>query len=378
MNLAQILKGTAAAAAFAVAAMPALAADYKLVVMQSLTGAAAFIGASVADGAVMAFEEMNASNFFGEGNSVVFEVADDATDRTQTLSLITRYAADPAVIGVMGPTSGAVALAAAALANELSIPIVSTSNSHEVIERGRWSNILTQPGDVTIPYIAQYAVEVLGVKSCAIISIRDVEAYVALQRMFEAYVQERGVKLASVDGIAVTDSDFSSLATRIANADQDCVFIGAPAAQGANIIIQLKQAGLDPSVKIIGHNAFSSPAFVSTGGAAVEGVYLMGSWVPGGFDDRSRDFAARFQAWKNVPADDWNAVGYSGAYVLATALKNAMPNVTRESFTEALVKVTDVPVVIGDGIYSYDDKRVPRFGMKVLTVKNGAFVEAPR
>ncbi|MFN3642752.1 MAG: ABC transporter substrate-binding protein [Gemmobacter sp.] len=377
MKLSHVLRGTVAGA-FALAATTATAADYKLVVMQSLTGAAAFIGASIADGAVMAFEEMNANGFFGEGNKVVFEVADDATDRTQTLSLITRYAADPSVIGIMGPTSGAVALAAAALANELAIPIVPTSNSHEIIERGKWSNILTQPGDVTMPYIAHYAADVLGVKACAVIGIRDVESYVALQRMFESIMAERGVKLASVDGIAVTDSDFSSLATRIASADQDCVFIGAPASQGANVIIQLRQAGLDPATKIIGHNAFSSPAFVSTGGAAVEGVYLMGSWVPGGFDDASRDFAARFQAWKNVPADDWNAVGYSGAYVLATALKNTMPEVTRERFTEALVKVTDVPVVIGDGTYSFDDKRVPRFGMKVLTVKDGQFVEAPR
>ncbi|MFN6978392.1 MAG: ABC transporter substrate-binding protein [Gemmobacter sp.] len=377
MKLSHVLRGTVAGA-FALAATAATAADYKLVVMQSLTGAAAFIGASIADGAVMAFEEMNASGFFGEGNKVVFEVADDATDRTQTLSLITRYAADPSVIGIMGPTSGAVALAAAALANELGIPIVPTSNSHEIIERGKWSNILTQPGDVTMPYISHYAADVLGVKSCAVIGIRDVESYVALQRVFESIMAERGVKLASVDGIAVTDSDFSSLATRIASADQDCVFIGAPASQGANVIIQLRQAGLDPATRIIGHNAFSSPAFVSTGGAAVEGVYLMGSWVPGGFDDASRDFAARFQAWKNVPADDWNAVGYSGAYVLATALKNTMPEVTRDRFTEALVKVTDVPVVIGDGTYSFDDKRVPRFGMKVLTVKDGQFVEAPR
>lgn len=377
MKLAKMLKGTAAAAAFALAAMPALAVDYKLVVLQSLTGGAAFIGASVADGAAMAFDELNASGFFGE-DRVVFEIADDATDRTQTLSLVTRYAADPSVVMVMGPTSGAVALAAAALANELEMPILTTSNSMEAVERGPWANILTQPASVTIPYIADYAVDVLGVKNCAVISLRDVEAYVALQRQFEQHVQARGVTLASVDGVGAQDSDFSALATRIANADQDCVFIGLPAAQGANLIIQLRQAGLDPATKIIGHNAFSSPSFVSTGGAAVEGVYLMGSWVPGGFDEASRAFAERFQARKGVPADDWNAVGYSGAMVIAHALRDAERPVTRASMLAALTSQRDVPVVIGEGKYNYDEHRVPRFGMRVLTVRNGQFVDAPR
>ena len=45
------------------------------------------------------------------------------TDRNQTLSLIKRYAADPTVLAIMGPTSGAVAVAGAAAANDLKVPL---------------------------------------------------------------------------------------------------------------------------------------------------------------------------------------------------------------------------------------------------------------
>lgn len=378
MGIGRVMLAAAAGAAVVVSAVSAQAEDYKVVVLQSLTGGAAFIGASVKDGAVLAADELNEKNFLGEGNKLVYEVADDATDRTQTLSLITRYAADPSVLAVMGPTSGAVALAGANVANEREIPVMTTTNSMEVVENGPWSFILTQPAFVTIPYLADYAADVLGVKNCAIIGIKDIEAYVALQREFEKQIQAKGVKLASVDGVAGTDSDFSALATKIASSQQDCVFVGAPASQGANIILQLRQAGLDPSIPILGHNAFASPAFVEKGGGAVEGVYLIGSWVPGGFDDFSTAFAESFKKETGAAADNWNAVGYSGMQVIAHALKDAGPHPDRAAVRDALAKVKDVPVVVGQGSYSYDDKRVPHFGMNVLTVKDGQFVQAPR
>ena len=78
-----------------------------MVVLQSLTGGAAFIGAPVKDGMVLAAEEINRKAELGAGNTLKVIVADDANDRAQTLPLLTRYAADPSVLLIMGPTSGA-------------------------------------------------------------------------------------------------------------------------------------------------------------------------------------------------------------------------------------------------------------------------------
>ena len=41
------------------------------------------------------------------------------------------------------------------------------------------------------------------------------------------------------------------------------------------------------------------------------------------------------------------------------------------------LKPEDIPVVVGTHTYSYDEERVPYFGMKVLQVKDGAFTVAP-
>ncbi len=353
------------------------AAEYKVVVLQSLTGGAAFIGAPMRDGAVLAAEEINRKQELGAGNTIKVEIADDATDRNQTLSLIKRYAADPTVLAIMGPTSGAVAVAGAAAANDLKIPLLATSNSMDVLKAGPWSHILTQPGDVTMPFIANYAIDKLAVKNCTVIGLHDVEIYLSMQRVFENIIKQRGARVGSVEAIKGNDSDFSALATKVVNANPDCVFISATAPQSANLIIQLRNAGLDPKTRVLGHNAFSSSQLVDRGGKAVEGVYFIGDWVPGGTDDFSRAFAASFRAKHKAEADNWAAVGYGGMRIMANAIKNAGVSPTRDSVRAALGRTKDVPVVIGQGSYSMNAERVPFSGMRVMQVKNGKFELAP-
>lgn len=376
-KLSKQLSQISVASLMAAAAFSAQAAEYKVVVMQSLTGGAAFIGAPLKDGALIAVDEVNRKQLLGAGNTLKVEVADDATDRTQTLSLLKRFAADPSVLMVMGPTSGAVAVAGAAAANDLKLPVLTTSNSMDVLKAGPWSFILTQPGDFTLPYMANYAVDKLKVRNCTVIGINDVEIYVQMQKVFENVVKSKGAKIGSVEAIKGSDSDFGALATKVVNDAPDCVFISATAPQAANIIIQLRQAGLDPKTKVIGHNAFSSPALVERGGKAVEGVYFIGDWVPGGAEDQGKAFAQAWKAKHKSEADNWAAVGYTGIQIVAAALKNAGPNPTRESIRVALGKTKDVQVPVGTNKVTYDAERRPNWGMRVMQVQNGTFTLAP-
>ena len=366
-----------AATLLVMAGLSAQAAEYKIVLMQSLTGSSAFIGAPLKDGALIAVEEVNKQQLLGPGNTLKVEVADDATDRTQTLTLLRRYAADPNVLMVMGPTSGAVAVAGAAAANDLKLPVLTTSNSMDVLKAGPWSFILTQPGDFTVPHMANYAVDKLKVRNCTVIGINDVEIYLQMQRVFESVVKQKGAKIGSVESIKGADSDFGALATKVVNAAPDCVFISATAPQAANIIIQLRQAGLDPATKIIGHNAFSSPQLVERGGKAVEGAYFIGDWVPGGSEEQGKRFSQAWKAKYKSDADNWAAVGYTGIQIVTAALKNAGPNPTRESVRVALGQVKDVHVPVGTNKVTYDAERRPNWGMRVLHVKDGRFVQAP-
>jgi len=145
----------------------------------------------------------------------------------------------------------------------------------------------------------------------------------------------------------------------------------------ANLAIQLKQAGLPASVKLIGQTGLSSPQLVSIGGAAVEGLVFNSDWTPGGNTPASQAFAAAYRAKTGKDADNWAALGYSYMTVVAHAIKAAGPNPTRELIREALSKTKDVPVVVGTGRYSYVD-RIPTYGSIFLMVKDGKFIVAPQ
>jgi branched-chain amino acid transport system substrate-binding protein len=144
----------------------------------------------------------------------------------------------------------------------------------------------------------------------------------------------------------------------------------------ANLAIQLKQAGLPPTTRLIGQTGLSSPQLVQIGGAAVEGIVFNSDWTPGGSTPAARAFAAAYKAKTGKDADNWAALGYSYMQVVAHAVRAASPNPTREKIRDALTRTKDVPVVVGTGRYSYEN-RIPVYGSVFLQVKDGKFVPAP-
>ena len=138
----------------------------------------------------------------------------------------------------------------------------------------------------------------------------------------------------------------------------------------------MKQAGLPASVKLIGQSGLSSPELIKIGGAAVEGLVFSSDWTPGGGIPAAQAFATAYKTKTGKDADNWAALGYSYMTVVATAIKAASPNPTREKVRDALAKTKDVPVVVGSGKYSYVD-RIPTYGSFFLVVKDGKLVAAP-
>ena len=366
----------AALVGLSLASTAILAADRKIVILQALTGAAAFVGVPASEGMKFAAEELNAKNFLG-ADRIVVEIADSASARAQAMAAVTRYAADPSVLFILGPTTAPEAIPSAGVANDAKIGMKAMTNAVALLNAGPWGFISAQPPLITMPQLGDYAIDVVKVKSCATIRFTDNEAYVDLERIFVEYTEKRGMKIVDRSGIKQADSDFSTVATRIVAAKPDCVMLFTLGPSAANMAIQLKQAGLPANVKLIGQTGLSSPQLIQIGGAAVEGLVFNSDWTPGGNSPAGAAFATAYKAKTGKEADNWAALGYSYMTVVATAIHAAGPNPTRESIRDALAKTKDVPVVIGTGKYSYVN-RIPTYGSTFLMVKDGKFVPAPQ
>ncbi len=375
----QIAFGAALAALLApLAATPSWAVDYLIGVEQSMTGPIGFVGVPVANGVRIAADQINASGMLGAGNRIVIDVQDTASDKTQALTLFSKFAGDPKVLAVVGPTSTVEALAVSPVANDRKIVMMATATSLEVLKPGPWSFKGTITPLQYMPPIAKYALEVGKVKRCAQVYDRQNESTAAQHVVFRDWVTQRGVTVVSEDGVLGSDTDFTAIATKIVAANVDCVQISTQGPVSANIIVQLRQAGLPATAKVFGSTSESAQQYLQIAGKAAEGVIFGADFAPGGMNDAGRAFVAEHRKRYNSDPDNYAAVGFTMMQLVASAIKSSGGNPTRESIRDALAATRNADVIVGDGKFSLDENRVPNYTMALMVYRDGKQLLAPQ
>ncbi len=353
---------------------PSFAEDVHVGIIMPTTGVYAFVGVAATNGANLAADYLNATNFFGlDKLKVVF--GDDASNPNQAVTLLHQMAIRDNVLIVIGPASTSEAMVAGAAAADLKVAVFTTALSPTLFQTGAWifrSSLKAERGSE--PIVA-YAADTLKVKKCFSVTIRDNEGYVRQKDIYKSLLSKRGIESVGDESVLGSESDFGALVTKIVYADPDCLILVTPPEQGANIIIQAKQAGLKSSVKIIGNISFSSPNLVKTGGKAVDGVYVPAQFIPSGVNGMAKKFVADYQKQFGSFPNDFAASGFSMMLVVADAIKRASPNPTPDKVREAMMTTKDVPVVLGDGKFSIDPDREPNFNAGIVVVHDGQFVQ---
>ena len=353
----------------------AQAQEVKLGVVMSNTGTYAFVGTPVINAIRMAFDEMQASNYFG-ATKVTLMVEDNRSNTQEAISLLTRMATRDNAVMVIGPVATGEAMAAAPVANDLKIPIFTTATSPAVLKPGPWVFKVTETADQYMALLGEHVAQKKP-KSCFTVTIRDNEGYIVQHNAFRDTIKKGGVGITAEESILSADTDFTALATKIAGSKADCLFLSTPPEQGANIILQARQAGMAANTMLVGNTGMGSANYIKAGGGAVNGTLFSAESVPTGVNDMAKKIIVNYTARYKVQPDSWAMVGYSMGLIAANAIKAAGPNPTREKVREAMLATKNLPVVIGRGTWSITDPatRIPSFGYAVMKIVDGKFVE---
>lgn len=342
-------------------------------VFNAMTGTYAFGGVPIQNGMKLALEEANAAGLPG-GNKFKIVEGDTAGEKGQTISLVNQFIRRDNAMLILGPTTSGEALAGAPVANELKTPILAIGSSPGIIATGPWAfKIQATPVDI-MNFLGKLAIEKQGVKRMVTIIDQSNDGYVGQKDALIAYMKGAGATIVSDEKFVSSESNFLALATKVASMQTDAIFIAAPAEVAANLIIQIRQAGLDPKVKIFGPSTFGSLGFIKAGGKAVEGTYVVSDYSPNSTSVQNQAFVKAYEAkYKAVP-DNWAGMGYALGTVAVHAVRNAGPKPDRQKIRDELAKLNKVPMVLGNGTWSVDDKRNPTYGGVLLQVKGGNFV----
>lgn len=369
------------AAAFAVMsttiwAAPAHADEYRIGVLHAMTGNVGFVGVSEVNGTILGAEEWN-KNPKNADKQIKLIVEDTASERGQAMTLVSKLANRDNALMILGPTSSIESLAAAPVANQAGIALYTPAVSSDIFKAGPWAFKAVADSDAYMRPVGKYAVETLTAKRVAVIFDRQNDSTVTQKNNMIADLQKGGATITSENGVLGSDTDFTVIATKVVSENPDVVFVSAQAHVGANIIIQLKQAGLAQDVRLLGSMNMSTPTLLKLGGKAVEGVTLVGDFAPDGATDAAKAFIEAYKKRFNNPPDNFAAVGYAQMQVLSAILEKLGPKPTREAVREAFASaVRNVPTVLGTGAYSISDKREVQYTPVLLRVSNGQFVAA--
>lgn len=342
-------------------------------VFNAMTGNYAFGGVPIQNAMKLALEEANAQGMPGGAKFKIYE-GDTAGEKGQTISLVNQFVKRDNVLMILGPTVSATALAGAPVANELQVPMFSIGSATTILASGPWAFKVQAGGTDIMGFLGKLAVEKLGVKRVVFIHDQSNDGYVVQTGALRDYMKKAGATVVADEKVLASDSNFLALATKVAAMETDAIFIAAPAEVAANMILQIRQAGLDSKVKFIGPSTFGSLGFIKAGGKAVEGTYLVSDYSPTNPSALNAAFVKNYKAKYNAVPDNWAAMGYALASVAVQAVRNAGPNPTRAKIRDELAKLNKVPVVIGNGTWSVDAQRNPTYGGVLLQVKDGNFV----
>src|SRR5690606_5102802 len=241
-----------------------------------LSGPISVYGGPQQQAVQLAVDEVNATNYLGEGTTLEVIFEDSAGDAQQTIGAITKLVEQDQVTAIIGPTLSTEAVAGAPVAQEAGTPILGVSNTasglRELIGDFYYRNSL--PEQVVIPGTVAQAVELLGLERVGVLYGNDDDFTLSGYDVFVQALEDNGVEILGEETFARGDVDFSAQLTNLIGQNPDALVASALAAEATQIIVQARQLGYNGP--IIGGNGFNSPAVIQNSGEDAEGLIVGG------------------------------------------------------------------------------------------------------
>jgi branched-chain amino acid transport system substrate-binding protein len=254
------------------------------------SGGDASIGGGTEKGVQLAISEARASHLLGTCD-LEYVAMDDASaakgkhDPAQGAQNIQQLAANPAVLGVVGPFNSGVAVAELAIANRAGLAMISPSNtdpgltipdSDPVID----TRALQPSGHITYyrvvsndvvqaQVMAEFAVTTRRLRSVYVIDDRDTYG-TDLANYFEQSFTRAGGTVVKRTGLPADTRDFRGALTEARSLGADAVFFGGVASDGSGLVsAQMKEVGL--AATFLSGDGSVDPQYFIDGGVSGDG-----------------------------------------------------------------------------------------------------------
>lgn len=307
----------AVAAAFACSAQ---AADLRIGVAAALSGGAAQYGAAIRNGFQLAAEQINAAGGIN-GDKIQLVVEDEQGKKEEGINVFKKLIFQDKVLMVFGPTLSNSAQAADPIAQGSKTVVFGTSNTADGITSiGDYvfRNSVTE-ADV-LPETLKMAVRKANVRKVAVIYGNDDVFTKSGYDNFKKALADLNIPVTTTETFAKGDVDFKAQLTKIKAGNPDAIVISALIAEGAPIMVQARQLGLN--LPFIGGNGMNSVKVFDLAKDKSDGLYVGSPWSIENQTEANRKFVVAYTSKFKTAPDQFAAQAYDALHIASQALKN--------------------------------------------------------
>lgn len=347
--------------------------DVKIGMVYELTGNTASYGTSAADGAKLAFKEINANGGV-LGKQIKIVMADNKGEPSESANAMTKVITQDKVIAVTGFTVSSCGIAGSAVAEDNKIPLVAaaTVNPRVTVDEKtgkvkdytfRACFIDSFQGTVS----ANFALKSLKTSKSAIMIDNSSDYSKGLAQIFKEVFTKGGGQVIIEEAYLQKDQDFKSILTKIKAQNPEILYLPGYYEDVGKIVKQARELGI--TIPILGGDAWDSPRLVEIGGPqALNNTYFTNFYSVQDTNPTSQAFVEAYKKEYGQLPDSMAAMGYDAAYLLVDAIKKAN-STDSAKIREALATMKDFKSVSGSMDLSATHDAIR--GVVIIEMKDG-------
>jgi branched-chain amino acid transport system substrate-binding protein len=318
--------------------------NIRIGVFMSLTGSTANFGISSVNGIKMAADEANAQGGIN-GKQIELLVQDDRSDAAEAATIVTKFVTQDAVQAILGEVASSRSIAAAPIAQNAKIPMLSPSSTNpEVTRKGDYifRTCFTDP--IQGAAIGEFAAKNLNAKRAGILIDRKNDYSVGLAQFIRESFTKNGGQIVVEQSYQEGDTDFNGQLTSIKSSNPDVIFVPGYYGEVGLIAQQAKKLGLN--VPLVGGDGWDSQQLYQIGQQAIVGSYFSNHYSVDDPDPAVQKFVGDYKTRYGQVPDALAATAYDAARILFDAIKRA-GSTDGAAIRDALAKTTNFPGVTG-------------------------------
>jgi branched-chain amino acid transport system substrate-binding protein len=271
-----------------------------------------------------------------DGTPIKLVFQDTGGDEQGAINAFNTLINQDKVVGIVGPTLSQQAFSADPIADRAKVPVLAPSNTAKGIPQiGDYIARVSAPVAVVAPNAVKAALKQNpNIKKVAVFFAQNDAFSKSETETFQTTIKDMGLELATVQKFLTTDTDFQSQATNAINVKPDLIIISGLAADGGNLIKQLRELGYKGV--IIGGNGLNTSNVFPVCKALCDRVLIAQAYSPEYSNQINKDFREAYRAQFKKEPPQFSAQAFTGVQVFVESLKaiNAQSKISQKPVAE--------------------------------------------